>query len=118
VESWPDNCVDGMCSSGEIRVQDFYQVEESVNIHKKIRYSEAQLTRSAACVADLPDTIELAAATAAKHPLFINFLSASNFFRRACWPEKIAAKVNPRIIEFLCMQHNEETAVNAPGRED
>lgn len=38
-------------------------------------------------------------------PLFINFLTGSNFFNASCWPEKIAAKINPSMIEYLCTGH-------------
>jgi 1-phosphatidylinositol phosphodiesterase len=40
-------------------------------------------------------------------PMFINFLSGSNFFNPGCWPERIAAKVNPVMLEYLCMNHGE-----------
>lgn len=108
-ESWPDNCADGMCSSGEIRVQDFYEVEETVNIDKKIVFSEAQLQRAAEVVAPHPGDVN--AAEAIKMPFFINFLSASNFFRPGCWPDKIAAKVNPHIVDHLCRKHNDTSAL-------
>ena len=106
-ESWPDNCADGICSSGEIRVQDFYEVSESENIHKKITYSTDQLARAAQAVCPLPGDMEAAAAEAAKQPFFMNFLSASNFWRANCWPDRIAAKVNPHIVDHLCRNHNE-----------
>lgn len=107
-ESWPDNCEDGLCSSGEIRVQDFYEVEEAVNIDKKIRYSHAHLRRAASCVCLLPGDVKAAGnEPPSRHPFFINFLSASNFFSPKCWPERIAAKVNPSIIDYLCRKHNE-----------
>ena len=108
--SWPDNCEDGTCGSGDIRVQDFYEVEETKNIDKKITFSVEQLKRSAACVCALPGPGDMQAASqsAAKQPFFINFLSASNFFTPGCWPDKIAAKVNPYVIDFLCKGHNAE----------
>lgn len=107
-ETWPDNCADGTCSGGEIRVQDFYEVQESVNISKKIALSEAQLERAAAAVCALPgDGITAANAKPPTLPFFINFLSASNFWRAGCWPDRIAAQVNPSIIDFLCRKHNE-----------
>ena len=106
-ESWPDNCADGTCSSGEIRVQDFYEVAESENIEKKITYSTDQLARAAQCVCPLPGDMNTASAEAAKQPFWVNFLSASNFWRANCWPDRIAGKVNPSIIEHLCRSHNE-----------
>ena len=38
-------------------------------------------------------------------PLFINFLTASNFFSPAVWPEKVAARVNPVVERYLCGIH-------------
>ncbi|KAG4443575.1 hypothetical protein IFR05_000952 [Cadophora sp. M221] len=105
-ESWPDNCADGTCSSGEIRVQDFYEVAESENIQKKIGFSTDQLARAAQSVCTLPGDVNAAAAEAAKQPFFMNFLSASNFWRANCWPDRIAAKVNPSVVEYLCRQHH------------
>lgn len=114
-ESWPDNCADGACSSGEIRVQDFYEVAESENIEKKIAFSTEQLERAAQTVCVLPGDLDAAAMEAAKQPFFMNFLSASNFWRTNCWPDKIAAKVNPEIVDFLCRKHNESTGVGVEG---
>lgn len=95
--SWPDNCEDGLCSSGEIRVQDFYEVAMSQNIEKKITFSRNHLDRSGQCCATDPNP----------NPFYVNFLSASNFWRTDCWPDRIAAKINPRIVEHLCSGHNE-----------
>lgn len=92
--AWPDNCADGTVDSGLIRVQDFYEVSQSHNIEKKIEMARMHLEK--AC----RQTFSL--------PLFVNFLSASNFFNASCWPEKIAARVNPSIIEYLCMGHAEK----------
>jgi 1-phosphatidylinositol phosphodiesterase len=44
----------------------------------------------------------------------MNFLSASNFWRANCWPDKIAAKMNPSIIDYLCRRHNESTRISDP----
>lgn len=113
-ESWPDNCADGVCTSGEIRVQDFYEVAESTNIEKKIAFSTDQLERAAKAVAVLPDSMGAASSESAKQPFFMNFLSASNFWRANCWPDRIAEKVNPVIVDFLCRRHNESTSSEHP----
>lgn len=97
--SWPDNCADGACSSGEIRVQDFYEVGEMQNIDKKIKFSTDQLGRAAEIVCTLSEE-------AARQPFFVNFLSASNFWSPNCWPDRVAAKINPSVIEHLCKDHN------------
>lgn len=103
--SWPDNCADGTCGSELIRVQDFYEVDQSTNIEKKIELARAQLERSGQQLFAKPGAP--AAQEARPPPLFINFLSASNFFNASCWPERIAARVNPAVIEYLCIRHGE-----------
>ncbi|TGO84437.1 hypothetical protein BPOR_0505g00100 [Botrytis porri] len=113
-ESWPDNCADGVCTSGEIRVQDFYEVAESSNIEKKIGYSTDQLERAAKTVAVLPEDMDVASTESAKQPFFMNFLSATNFWRANCWPDKIAEKVNPVIVDYLCRRHSETTSSEQP----
>ncbi|MCJ1382630.1 hypothetical protein MMC17_005743 [Xylographa soralifera] len=109
-ETWADNTPNDTCPSGDICVQDFYEVLETENIDKKITYSEAQLDRSAACVCALPSVgTQGAGGPLGKQPIYLNFLSASNFWKVGCWPEKIAAKLNPAIVDYLCRKHN------APG---
>lgn len=105
---WPDNCEDGKVGEGEhIHVQDFYTVTESQNIQKKIEFCRRQLERAA------EQTFALTGLNGHREganlpPFIINFLTASNFFNATCWPERIAAKVNPSVIEYLCMCHGEE----------
>ncbi|KAI1083594.1 PLC-like phosphodiesterase [Whalleya microplaca] len=111
---WPDNCADGRVASGIARVQDFYEVDQSTNIQKKIALARSHLERASEPVCELPpasgDEDGDGDGEAPKPPLpfFINFLSASNFFNANCWPEKIAAKANPAIIEHLCLRHGED----------
>ncbi|KAI9792597.1 MAG: hypothetical protein M1833_001050 [Piccolia ochrophora] len=121
-EHWAYNTPNDTCHSGHVAVQDFCEVLETENIDKKIKYSEEHLERAACCVCPLPsqqaDTHELPPV----QPLYLNFLSASNFWKVGCWPEKIAAKLNPAIVDFLCRRHNELEGVGGPdggqGRKD
>ncbi|KAH7031339.1 phosphatidylinositol-specific phospholipase C [Microdochium trichocladiopsis] len=99
--AWPDNCEDGRVGSGIARVQDFYEVGESTNIGKKIELARKHLERAGEKVG-FPEREK------EPEPFFINFLSASNFFNASCWPEKVAAKANPAIIEYLCVRHGED----------
>ncbi|EPE25240.1 PLC-like phosphodiesterase [Glarea lozoyensis ATCC 20868] len=117
-ESWPDNCADGLCTSGEIRVQDFYEVAYQQNIEKKIAFCSEHLVRAARATFPNPDDPEAAKEEAAKRPIFMNFLSASNFWRANCWPDKVAAKVNPYMVDYLCRKHHNdpETADEAVDR--
>lgn len=98
--NWADNTPDNLAASGHLRVQDFYEVKESENIARKIEYVTAHFQRSGAIPHDrggggdgnLP-------------PIHLNFLSASNFWNVDTWPERVAAKVNPACVEWLCRQH-------------
>ena len=107
---WPDNCEDGKVGGGEIlRVQDFYEVTESQNIEKKVDYSRGHLERAAEVnyrLAGMDGYSEVASKLVP--PFFVNFLTASNFFNATCWPERIAAKVNPAVVEYLCIRHGVE----------
>ncbi len=107
---WPDNCADGTCGSGMIRIQDYYEVGQTEEIDKKIDHARELLEKAAqqACVPPgMPGGV---GATSGPLPFFINFLSASSFFNASCWPDRIAAKINPSIIEYLCTGHG------APGK--
>jgi 1-phosphatidylinositol phosphodiesterase len=107
--AWPDNCADAPTGSGLIRVQDFYEVAESTNIQKKIDLARAHLERAGEQTFALPgrEGVDVQSQGGGVPPLFVNFLSASNFFNATCWPERIAAKINPAIVEYLCMRHGE-----------
>ena len=105
---WADNTPCATCPSGDVCVQDFYEVLETENIDKKIEYCKAHLERAGSFVSAFPGSNPDNVETPPKHPFFINFLSASNFWRVGCWPERIAAKINPAIIDHLCQRHNEE----------
>ncbi|KAK8088939.1 phosphatidylinositol-specific phospholipase C [Apiospora hydei] len=96
---WPDNCEDATTGGpGIARVQDFYEMDVSHNIVKKIELARAHLERAAerVCPVDPAPGDE-------NKPFFVNFLSASNFFNANCWPEKIAAKLNPATIEYMAL---------------
>lgn len=113
--AWPDNVADGTCGSGTIRIQDYYAIGNGSEIKQKVRFAQEGLARAAAQVqAAGVCSSTAAAAKSGKQgppktpPLFINFLSASNFFNASCWPDRIAFKINPSMIEYLCMKHGAE----------
>ncbi|MCJ1407645.1 hypothetical protein MMC19_001716 [Ptychographa xylographoides] len=115
-ETWKDNTPYDTCPSGDICVQDFYEVLETENIGTKITYAEAQLDRSAACVCPLTNLgVPKLDSTEPKQPVYLNFLSASNFWKAGCWPGRIAAKLNPAIVDYLCRKHNEPGAGKQVG---
>lgn len=95
---WADNTP---CDyHGDLCVQDFYEVLDTMNIDKKITYAQEQLDRSGVLAVPIDESGKPTGDN--PHPLFVNFLSASNFWNVNCWPDKIAAKINPAIIKHLC----------------
>ena len=99
---WADNTPNAMCPSGDVCVQDFYEVSEKPTIEKKIQYVNEQLERSGCCILN---PAEVQPQGEKKFPLYVNFLSASNFWKVGTWPEKIAAAVNPAVTAHLCQRH-------------
>ena len=125
---WADNTPCAMCPSGDICVQDFYEVMEAESIDKKIKFARDLLERSGCCRYVDDDAAGAAAVggassgmkddddTGRKFPLYINFLSASNFWKVGTWPEKIAAKVNPAVVAHLCREHMLEGGPGVGGK--
>lgn len=113
--SWPDNCEDGLCGSGPIRLQDFYDVLQTPSIDTKITYVRGLLAKSASETYSKIGGLHAlgGAPPPPMPPLFINFLTGSNFFNARCWPENVAARVNPSVIEYLCVHHSEAAGDNA-----
>lgn len=93
--AFPDNCTDGsVVRDGRplLRVQDLYSLSWN-DVARKADLVCAHLARAAA---------------GPSGPLFLNFLSASNFFIATCWPERVAARVNPAVVAYLCTRHGVE----------
>lgn len=98
--AWADNTPCANCPSGQLCIQDFYEVQESLNIDKKIKFVREQIDRASKCRYPFGDR-------PGPHPFYINFLSASNFWKTDTWPEKIAAKVNPAAVDYICRRQHE-----------
>jgi 1-phosphatidylinositol phosphodiesterase len=104
--AWADNTPNATCPSGHLCIQDFYEVQETTNIEKKVQFVKEQIDRASKCrypFGELPGPVE-----AREFPFYINFLSASNFWKTNTWPEKIAAKVNPATVDYICRRENHE----------
>jgi len=108
-DAWADNSPHSLCPSGDICIQDFYEVLDTHNITEKIQYSIEHLQRAAERVCPQSEHGKTSADVGEKQPFYINFLTASNFWKVGCWPDRIAAKLNPAIVEYLCIKHNEIT---------
>ncbi|KAJ5679448.1 hypothetical protein N7462_007692 [Penicillium macrosclerotiorum] len=104
--AWADNTPNATCPSGQLCIQDFYEVQETTNIEKKIQFVKEQIDR--ASKARYPFGVLPGPQEARQYPFFINFLSASNFWKTNTWPEKIAAKVNPAIVDYICRRQKND----------
>ncbi|KAJ5297658.1 hypothetical protein PENANT_c005G00935 [Penicillium antarcticum] len=98
--AWADNTAHAMCPSGQLCIQDFYEVMEKPSIEQKIKYVSEHVDRASCCC--YPFGVQPDAHATRAFPYYINFLSASNFWKTNTWPEKVAAKVNPAIVDYLC----------------
>lgn len=105
-QAWANNTPHDL--HGEVCVQDFYEVLETRTIEQKISYVEAHFRRAAECVCHLPGITTDATHPVPPQPFYLNFLSASNFWRSDCWPEKIAKRLNPSVIAWLCEKHHQD----------
>ncbi|KAF2722655.1 PLC-like phosphodiesterase [Polychaeton citri CBS 116435] len=113
-ENWAYNTPD--CTCGDVRVQDFCEVLETENIDKKIQLCCDHFERAAAVITPVPGVTTDADHPVPPGPLYLNFLSASNFWKVGCWPDKIAAKLNPAVTAFICEKHDcGDKGIEAPG---
>ncbi|EMD61539.1 hypothetical protein COCSADRAFT_28875 [Bipolaris sorokiniana ND90Pr] len=86
-------------------LQDYCEVLVPSLIPTKLAHCTEHLARTAAVTHPIPGLT-----TDAKHPvppapLHLNFLSASNFWKRACWPSAIAKVVNEGVEKGMCAGH-------------
>lgn len=112
-ENWAYNTPN--CSHGAVCVQDFCEVLETENIEEKIRYCCEHFERAGSAVYAVPGNTDNPVPPPG--PLYLNFLSASNFWKVGCWPDKIAAKLNPAVVAFLCERHDAEMDGSGPKRD-
>lgn len=102
--AWADNTPHDL--QDFVCVQDFYEVLETENIGKKLKYAVAHCERAGDIVCQLPGITTDKEYPAPRQPFYINFLSGSNFWKVGCWPEKVAAKLNPGVLEHICLRHH------------
>ena len=106
--AWPDNATHALfpSPSSTFCLQDFYEVLDPSIIPTKLQHCNEHLVRAAACTHPIPGITTDTANPVPPNPLYLNFLSASNFWKRACWPENIAKIVNRGIEEWVCAAHH------------
>lgn len=110
--SWKYNTPNYTSSGGHIQVQDFCEVLAEENVDQKIEYVTAHIDR-AGVYSHIKDTVGIN--NYSPPPIYLNFLSASNFWNVKCWPEGVAEKVNPAVVGYLALKHNTGTQ---PGEGD
>jgi len=101
--SWQYNTPNHISSGGHIQVQDFCEVLAEKNVDQKVEYVTAHIDR-AGVYTNTKDTVGIN--NYSPPPIYLNFLSASNFWNTKCWPDKVAEKVNPAVLDYLALKHN------------
>lgn len=106
--AWPYNCTSSLFPSASptFNLQDFCEVLVPEAITQKVQYANEHLVRAAEVVHHIPGVTTDKTNPVPPGPLYLNFLSGSNFWKRACWPEKIAKIVNRHMEEWLCAGHH------------
>ena len=109
--SWPHNATHALfpaSSTPTFCLQDFCEVLHQNLIRTKIQHCNDHLVRAAQCHHHIPGVNTDPRNPVSPAPLYLNFLSASNFWKRSCWPQVIAREVNRRMEEWLCEGHGLE----------
>jgi 1-phosphatidylinositol phosphodiesterase len=108
--AWPHNASHALFPSPSntptFCLQDFCEVLEPDIIPTKLQHCNDQLIRSAAVHHPIPGLTTDSQNPVPPEPLHLNFLSASNFWKRACWPQNIAKIVNRGMEEWMCAGHH------------
>lgn len=114
--AWPYNCTSATFpSSSTFCLQDFCEVLVPEAIERKVQYANEHLVRAAEAIHHIPGVTTDATNPVPPGPLYLNFLSGSNFWKRACWPEKIAKIVNRHMEEWLCAGHHLQDPGTTPA---
>ncbi|KAF1965537.1 PLC-like phosphodiesterase [Bimuria novae-zelandiae CBS 107.79] len=91
---------------GHFCVQDFCEIMHPSLIPDKLHHSTAHLVRAAALTHFIPGVNTDPLNPIPPGPLYLNFLTGSNFFRTGTWPHKIAKVVNRGVEEWICKGHH------------
>ena len=114
--AWPHNATHALFPSHfptpTFCLQDFCEVLIPESIPTKVQHCNDHLVRAAAAIHPIPGVSTDMENPVPPGPLYLNFLSGSNFWKKACWPGAIARVVNKGMEEWLCSGHHLE----APAR--
>ncbi|EFQ88241.1 hypothetical protein PTT_15969 [Pyrenophora teres f. teres 0-1] len=115
--AWPHNASHALFPSHfptpTFCLQDFCEVLIPESIPTKLQHCNDHLVRAAAAIHPIPGVSTDVLNPVPPGPLYLNFLSGSNFWKKACWPGAIAKIVNEGMEEWLCGGHHLE----GPARE-
>ncbi|PVH96404.1 1-phosphatidylinositol phosphodiesterase precursor [Periconia macrospinosa] len=101
--AWPHNSTHAL--HGPFCVQDFCEVQHPSSIPLKLQFANEHLVRSSQTTAFIPGVNTDSKNPVPPGPLYLNFLSGSNFWNKGTWPEKIAKVVNRGFEEWICTGH-------------
>ncbi|EUC46446.1 hypothetical protein COCMIDRAFT_92880 [Bipolaris oryzae ATCC 44560] len=96
-------------------LQDYCEVLIPSLIPTKLAHCTEHLARAAAVTHPIPGLTTDAAHPVPPAPLHLNFLSASNFWKRACWPSAIAKVVNEAVERRIWVRKRQETGDGSTG---
>jgi 1-phosphatidylinositol phosphodiesterase len=105
--AWPHNTSSSLFPSGNptFCLQDFCEILVPAAIETKATLANNHLVRAAGVRHPIPGLTTDRRNPVPPAPLFLNFLSGSHFWKRACWPERVAGVVNARVEEWVCGGH-------------
>ncbi|KAH7130713.1 PLC-like phosphodiesterase [Dendryphion nanum] len=106
--SWPYNHPSSLLPTTPLHIQDYCEVLAPSSIAQKLSHSIAHLSLASSSISPIPGINTDATNPVPPAPFFLNFLSGSNFWSVACWPEKIAKIVNRGVEEWICRAHHLE----------
>ncbi|XP_014559400.1 hypothetical protein COCVIDRAFT_92112 [Bipolaris victoriae FI3] len=109
--AWPHNSTHALFSSSPTQssfcLQDYCEVLVPSLIPEKLHHCTEHLARAAAVTHPIPGVTTDASHPVPPAPLHLNFLSASNFWKRACWPSAIAKVVNEGVERGMFRKRQE-----------
>ncbi|KAL9090885.1 MAG: hypothetical protein Q9165_005093 [Trypethelium subeluteriae] len=89
-----------------LSVQDYCDITSPPqHLPLKIQHIRAHLARAAARIIPIPGVTTDAQHPVPPGPLYLNFATGSCLWRRASWPERVAERVNPEVVRWLCAGH-------------
>ncbi|KAF2238205.1 PLC-like phosphodiesterase [Viridothelium virens] len=101
---WPSNTPHH--TTPVISVQDYCDITHPTrHLPLKIQHIRAHLARAAARIVPIPGVTTDAQNPVPSGPLYLNFATGSSLWRRGSWPERVAERVNPEVVRWLCRGH-------------